>query len=88
VTVKIAHVYTLSGLWDAVLEIDYKGETRFIKVPNLSRRPSKVEYKVEGEYLVVEFKDERGYGFARCEIHVSHLEKGCLECRNLMVPAT
>jgi hypothetical protein len=85
--VRIASVEGAPGSWSAVLEIEYKGRVYRVEADKLLRRPSKAEASIEGDYLVVKLSDEQGKGFASCHIHLSHLEKGCIDCRCLLKPA-
>lgn len=69
------------GLYEALLGIEWKGRKYTLRLDRLASRPGGVEARLEGERLVVEL-----VGVGRCEIHVDHLEKGCLDCRCLMLP--
>ena len=75
------------GRGSAVLELSFRGSTYRILVENLAKKPYKAEASVEGEHVVIRLLDEEDRGFASCYIHVSHLERGCVDCRCLLKPA-
>ena len=71
-------VKTGAGLYDAVVDVEYKGMKARVVVPRLVRSPSAVElHEAEGKLLLV-FRDEKG-GIASCCLEPSALEKGCLD---------
>ncbi|MCE4612394.1 MAG: hypothetical protein F7C07_00985 [Desulfurococcales archaeon] len=74
-------------LYTALMEVSYKGARYELQVGKLVRKPSTVRQKTEGDYILVELLDEKGDGISTCCIHVSHLEKGCVECPSLLRPA-
>ena len=85
-----ARLYSVSRLedsWAAVIEVEYKGRTYNVRAEKLLRPPSRVEASMSGEYMVIKLLDEKGKGLATCHIHVSHLEKGCVDCKCLLKPA-
>ncbi|MCE4604182.1 MAG: hypothetical protein F7B20_04360 [Aeropyrum sp.] len=73
--------------FEAEVELEYKGRTYTIRVSSLSREPERAEAKEEGGKVVVRLIDKDGEGFASCIIDSSHLEKGCVDCRCLLLPA-
>ena len=70
----------------ASFKLSYKDKEYSFRVERLSRKPLTAQTELRGEYVLVRFIDERGEGIATCQIHVEHLEKGCIECRCLMLP--
>ena len=74
------------GLYEAVLELGYGGRRYRLRIGRLLRRPGSVEARVEGDYVLVEMRDEAGSALATCCIHRGHLEKGCMECPSLLAP--
>ena len=84
---RIVAVEESEGFWSVVIEVEYKDRVYSVKAERLLRRPSSAEASLEGEYLVVRLSDDKGRGLATCHIHVSHLEKGCVDCKCLLKPA-
>jgi hypothetical protein len=74
------------GLYRAGLEVSYSGRVYEFKVERLLRRPVRAKAKIEGEILVINLEDGEGKPLSTCCIHVGHLEKGCVDCRNLLTP--
>lgn len=71
-------VRTGAGLYDAVVDVEYRGVRARVVVPRLVRNPSSVELQeAEGKLLLV-FSDEKG-GIASCCLEPDALEKGCLD---------
>lgn len=69
------------GLYEAVLGVEWKGRRYSLRISKLASLPKGVEARLEGDKLVIEL-----VGVGRCEVHVEHLERGCLDCRCLMLP--
>ena len=84
---RLSSVSRVEGSWTAVIEVEYKGRTYSVRAEKLLRPPSSVEAAVSGEYMVIKLLDDKGKGLATCHIHVSHLEKGCVDCKCLLKPA-
>ncbi len=74
------------GLYRAGLEVSYSERVYEFKVERLLRRPVRAKAKIEGEILVINLEDGEGKPLSTCCIHVGHLEKGCVDCRNLLTP--
>ena len=69
------------GLYEASLGIEWRGRRYSLRIDRLASKPQRVEARLEGDKLVIDL-----VGVGRCEIHVEHLERGCLDCRCLMLP--
>jgi len=74
------------GLYDAVVEVGYRGRRYRVAVEKLLRPPGAALARLEGDYLLVEMRGRDGAPLATCCIHRGHLEKGCLECPSLLLP--
>jgi hypothetical protein len=86
-SVKLKEYRSEGGLYTALMEISYKGSSYEVQVGRLVRRPARIRQRLEGDYILVELLDDKGEGISTCCIHVSHLEKGCIQCPSLMRPA-
>jgi len=71
------------GLYRATLRIEWMGRSYSLSIDRLAGPPQGVKAGLAGDRLVVEL-----VGVGRCEIHVGHLERGCTDCRCLMLPPT
>lgn len=74
------------GLFKAGLEVNYGGRIYEFKVERLLRKPMRAKARIEGDYLMISIEDNEGKPLSSCCIHVKHLELGCIDCRNLMMP--
>ncbi|MCS7107019.1 MAG: hypothetical protein NZ902_02815 [Acidilobaceae archaeon] len=74
------------GLYSAELQIEYLQRSHTFKMEKIIRKPHRAKGRVEGEYLIINIEDNEGKPLSSCCIHLSHLEKGCTECKNLMSP--
>lgn len=74
------------GLYEAVLELRYGGRSYRLRVPRLIRRPAAARTRLSGDYILVELVAGDGAPVATCCIHRGHVEKGCMECRSLLLP--
>jgi len=86
-TVKLREYRREGDLYTALMEISYKGSNYEVQVEKLVRKPASIKQKEKGDYILVELLDEKGEGIGTCCIHVSHLEKGCIQCPSLLRPA-
>ncbi|ALL02006.1 hypothetical protein Pyrde_1963 [Pyrodictium delaneyi] len=77
---------TEEGLYAARLEIEYEGRQYQLKVPRLVREPARLNFRLKGDYLLVELFDREDKPLATCCIHKGHLEEGCLDCPSLIPP--
>lgn len=85
--VKLKESRREGELYTALMEISHRGAKYELQIGRLVRKPSTVKQRIEGSYILIELLDEKGEGISTCCIHVSHLEKGCVECPSLMRPA-
>lgn len=74
------------GLHRARIELSYGGRVYEFKIEKLLRRPMRARTKVIGDYVILSLEDNEGKPLSSCCIHVKHLELGCVDCRNLMIP--
>ncbi len=77
---------TRDGLYEATLEILFGDKRYTVKVPRLARPPRLGGARVEGELVLIDLRGPRGEPLATCCIHRGHLERGCLDCRSLILP--
>ncbi len=75
-----------SGLYTASLQVSYKDRESEIKIRKLLRKPVRAKARIEGDILLISIEDSEGKPLSTCCIHVSHLEKGCIECKSLLIP--
>ncbi|RUM47994.1 MAG: hypothetical protein DSY37_00725 [Hyperthermus sp.] len=73
-------------LYNAELKVEYGGRSYTLRVRRLLRRPSAIDYRLEGEYLLIELRDHANNPIATCCIHRGHLDRGCVECPSLALP--
>ncbi|MCX8196197.1 MAG: hypothetical protein N3F67_03875 [Acidilobaceae archaeon] len=74
------------GLYSAELHLEYMDRSYQFRMEKIIRRPHRAKGRVEGDYLIISLEDSEGKPLSSCCIHVAHLERGCTECKSLMVP--
>ncbi len=74
------------GLYEAVLELRYGGRSYRLSVPRLIRRPAEARARLSGDYILIDLVGEDGAPVATCCIHRGHVERGCMECKSLLLP--
>ncbi|MEM0497465.1 MAG: hypothetical protein QXR22_04635, partial [Acidilobaceae archaeon] len=85
--VKISSIELGSeGLYIAKLRITYGGRSYEINIEKLLRKPFRAKARLEGNYILVNIEDNEGKPLSSCCIHVEHLEKGCMDCKSLLIP--
>ncbi len=87
VKARILSVSREEGLYKATLEIVYDGESLTAQVDHLPRKPVRVKAIDQGDRVRLDITDVEGLGIASFIIHKSHLEKGCVDCKSLLLPA-
>ncbi len=87
VKARILSVSKEDDLYKAILEIEYNGESFTTQVDHLPRKPVRVKVVDQGDKVRLDITDVEGLGIASFIIHKSHLEKGCMDCRSLLLPA-
>ena len=77
------------GLYTAEIEVvdEERGRSYRVHAERLVREPASLEARVEAGSLLIHLRDRDGAPVATCCIHLSHLERGCMECRSLLLPA-
>ncbi len=75
-----------TGLYKAGLEVSYGGRVYEFRIEKLLRKPVRAKARVEGEILIINLEDGEGKPLSTCCIHVEHIERGCIDCKNLLMP--
>ncbi|GBF08635.1 hypothetical protein apy_03600 [Aeropyrum pernix] len=86
VRVKGVRGHSMGDTYEAVVTLVYKGVEHAVKVSRLCSLPERAEAEVEDGKVVIRLYAVGEEPLASCIIDVGHLEKGCLDCRCLMLP--
>ncbi|BAN90586.1 hypothetical protein [Aeropyrum camini] len=86
VAVKDVRGHSTGDTYEATITLVYKGGEHVVKVSRLCCLPGKAEAGVEDGKVVIRLYTVGGEPLASCIIDVGHLEKGCLDCKCLMLP--
>jgi len=84
--IRILERKQVGELFGVKLCIELRDKEFYIDIDNLSRVVRDVRGYEKDNSIVIELIDENGNGFGCCIIDKSHFERGCMECKSLLLP--
>lgn len=83
---RVVEVAKEGELFCARIRLEKEGKEHEIRVAKLLRKPHRARASIEGDHIVIYLEDSEGKPLSTCCLHVKHLERGCLDCKSLMIP--
>ncbi len=84
--IRILEKKQVGELFNVKLYIELQDRGFYIDIDNLPRSIKDARGYEKDNRIIIELIDEEGKGFGCCMIDKSHFEKGCLECKSLLLP--